>query len=199
LTLAPQLPAAWESLDLKRYRVGNEQISIALRKTGGSYQAILEKLTDTPYEVRFAPAFGAFTRIQSVTVDGRPAPFKLEESSQAIRLAVNVRLQKRLEIEIKYAAGIEIDLPLAEIEIGQRTSGLKFLGVERGRENLALLLEGVNGRSYRFRIQSAARELKIDGAKLLSTAGQWRELEVSFPNSEAGSYGKMRITLALIN
>ncbi len=198
-TIAPQMPAAWEALEVKRYRLGRELFSVSLRKSNGKYQATIEKQTNSPYEIRFAPSFGPFTRILAVTVDGKPSPFKIEETSQDTTVVVNARLSKRLEIEIKYAAGIEIDVPLAAIEIGQRTTGLKFLGVERGNNNLNLVVEGVGGRSYRLKILSAARDVKIVGAKLVSTSGQWRELEISFTESEVGVYGKKRINIALIN
>jgi hypothetical protein len=199
LTIAPQLPAAWDGLDVKRYRVGKELVSVAIRKTSGNYKAVIEKLTDAPYEIRFAPSFGHFTKVQSVTIDGKAVAFKLEESSQDISVVVNAQMNKRLEIEIKYVAGIELDIPLANLEIGQRTTALKFLGIERGKDNLNLMVEGVGGKSYTFRVLSAARDLKINGAKLLSTSGQWRELEVSFKDSEVGVYSKKKISIAILN
>jgi hypothetical protein len=107
-------------------------------------------------------------------------------------------MNKRLEIEIKYAPGLEFDVPLEAIEIGQRTTGLKFLGVERGKDHLTLLVEGVGGRGYKLRVLSAAREVKIDGARLVSTSGQWRELEVAFTDAEAGVYSKKRINIAFV-
>jgi hypothetical protein len=199
ITLAPQLPAAWETLDVKRYRVGNERLSIALRKSTGSYKALIEKSTDTPYEIKFAPAFGHFTRVQAVTVDGKPAPFTIAETSQDLSVVVNARMNRKIEIEIKFLAGIEIDVPVAAIESGERTSGLKVLGIERGKDNSNLVVEGVGGRRYRIRVMSAARDVKISGAKLISTIGQWRELEISFDGLDAGVYSKKVINLSLSN
>jgi glycogen debranching enzyme len=199
LTIAPQLPAVWEALEVKRYRLGNELFSVSLRKANGNYKATIEKQTNEPYEIRFAPSFAPFTKIQAVSVEGKPAPFKMEESSQDDSVVVNARMNRRLEIEIKYAAGLEIEVPLEALEIGQRTTGLKFLGVERGKDHLNFVVEGVGGRSYRLKVLSAAREVKIIGARLVSTSGQWRELEVSFSESEAGVYGKKRIHVALVN
>jgi hypothetical protein len=198
LSIAPQLPVAWDALEVKRYRLGSELFSVSIRRSNGSYQATIEKQTDAPYEIRFAPSFGHFTKIQAVTVEGKPAPFKVEETSQDTSVVVHARINKRLEIEIKYTAGIEIDVPLEAIEIGQRTTGLKFLGVERGTDHLHLLVEGAGGRSYKLRVLSA-HDLKIGGARLVSTSGQWRELEVSFTEAPAGHYGKKRIQIAIVN
>jgi glycogen debranching enzyme len=199
LTVAPQLPASWEALDVKRYRIGNELVSISLRKTGGSLKATIEKSTDAPYEISFAPSFGHFTKVQAVTIDGKPAPFKIEETSQDLRVAVSGRLNRKLEIEIKYLAGIEIDVPIEVVGTGGRTTGLKVLGVERGIDNLNLFVEGVSGRKYKIRVLSAARELKISGAKLIATTGQWRELEVSFADADTIAYSKKMINLGLSN
>ena len=198
LTIAPQVPVVWDALDVKRYRLGGERFSVSIRKSNGAYRATIEKQTNAPYDIRFAPSFGHFTKIQAVTVDGKPSPFMMEETSQDTSVVVNARMNRRLEIEIKYAPGLEIDVPLEAVEIGQRTTGLKFLGVERGRDHLYLLVEGVGGRSYKLRVLSAAREVKIDGARLVSTSGQWRELGVSFTESEAGIYAKKKIQLAFV-
>jgi hypothetical protein len=198
LTIAPQVPVGWDALDVQRYRLGGELFSVSIRKSIGSYRATIEKQTNAPYEIRFAPSFGHFTKIQAVTVNGMSSPFKIEETSQDISIVVNARMNKRLEIEIKYVAGIEIDVPLETIEIGQPTMGLKCLGVERGKDHVKLLVEGMGARSYKLRILSAAQDLRIGGARLVSTSGQWRELEVSFTGSEAGRYGKMKIHIAIV-
>lgn len=199
LTVAPQMPAAWEALDVKRYRVGDESFSVSIRKTNGSFKAVFEKPTPTPFEISFAPSFGHFAKIQTVTIDGKPAQFKITESSQDISVTVSAKMNQRLEIEIKYLAGIEIDLPLAEIEIGQRTSALKVLGVERDKENLNVIVEGIGGRNYQMRVLSSARELKISDAKIISTTAQWRLLEISFADAEPDVYSKKSIKIAMVN
>ncbi len=195
LTVAPQLPAAWDGLDIKRYRVGSETFSISIRKTDGHYKAVLEKPSDTPYELRFAPAFGPFTKVQSVTVDGKPVSFKLEESSQDVVVVVTTQIAKRLEIDIKYASGIEVDVPMDGAELGGRTVGLKFLGLERNPDGLNLFIEGVSGRKYKLKVRSSFRNLKIDGAKLISTSGEWRELEMAFDAAKPEVYVKKTVTV----
>lgn len=195
ITVAPQLPASWDAVDVKRYRAGNELFSISIRKSSGSYKAIIEKQTESPYELRFAPAFGHFTKVLSVTIDGRPVPFKIEESSQDLSAIVNAKLSRRLEIEIKYVTGIEIEVPMEEATVGERTVGLKFLSLQKEGNGLNLQIEGVGGRSYRLKVKSSLRNLTIGGVKLVSTSGEWREVEVSFEDGEPGTYRRKVIRL----
>jgi glycogen debranching enzyme len=195
LTVAPQLPASWEALDIKRYRVGSESVSISIRKTTGSYKAVIDKSGDTPYELRFRPAFGHFTKVQTVTVDGKPVEYKIEETSQDLIVAVTARLMKRVEIEIKYASGIEIDVPIVETTPGQRTTGLKFLGLERNKEGVNILVEGLSGHHYKVKVRSSFRNLRIDGAKLITTTGEWRELEIDFDQVRPNLYVKKTVRL----
>lgn len=197
LTIAPHLPAAWESVDVKRYRVGNQSFLISIRKTAGSIRATIEKSSDEAYDLVFAPALAPFTKVQSATIDGKPVTFKIEESSQDLHLALNVRINRKVEIEIKFSTGIELDLPLQESEIGQRTSALKFLGVEKGSDQLKLAIEGAAGRSYRVRVRSALGDLKIDGAKFVGDSDGWKEIEVSFPDSATEAYIRKTIDIGI--
>lgn len=199
LRVAPQVPAAWDAVDVKRFRVGGESFSISVRRASSTYRVVIEKPTDTPYEVSLAPSFGHFSRIQAVTVDGRSAPFKVEESSQDLSVSLNARMTRRLEIEIKYAPGIELDIPVEEAEIGARTAGLKVLGVERSTGSVNLMVEGAGGRKYKIRVLSAARELKVSGANLGSIKGQWRDIEISFADSPPGEYSRKTISLVMVN
>lgn len=197
LTIEPHLPAAWDSVDVKRYRVGDQSFSISIRKTAGSIKATIEKSSDEAYDLAFAPGLAPFTKVLSATIDGKPTTFKIEESSQDLHVAINARITRKVEIEIRFSTGIEIDLPVQEVEIGQRTSALKFPGVEKGADQLKLAIEGAAGRSYRMRVRSALGELKVDGAKLVGDSGGWKEIEVSFPDSATEAYIKKTIQIAI--
>lgn len=197
LTIEPHLPAAWDSVDVKRYRVGDQSFSISLHKTGGRIRATIEKNSDEAYDLVFAPALAPFSKVLSATIDGKPATFKIEESSQDLHVAINARINRKVEIEIRFSSGIEIDLPVQEVEIGQRTSALKFLGVEKGADQLKLAIEGAAGRSYRMRVRSGLGELKVDGAKLVGDSGGWKEIAVSFPDSATEAYIKKTIDIGI--
>lgn len=198
ITVAPHLPGAWDSVDVKRFRVGTQSFSISLRRTTGSMKATVEKSGQEAYQLVFSPALAPFSRVSSATIDGKPAAFAIEESSQDMHVVVNTRIYKKAEIEIRFAAGIEIDVPVPENEIGQRTSALKFLGSEKGADQLKLEIEGVAGRSYGLRVRSGLGNLIVgDGAKLVGESGGWKEIEVSFPDSAAGSYVRKTIAIGI--
>jgi glycogen debranching enzyme len=197
LTLAPHLPAAWDSVDVRRYRVGEQNFSISIRKTAASIKATIEGNSDEAYELSFAPALSPFSKVQSVRIDGKPGAFTIEESSQDLHVAINARFNGKVEIEIRFLAGIEIDLPVQEIEIGQRTAALKFLGIEKGSDQLKLAVEGAAGRSYRMRVRSGRGELRVDGAKNVGDLGGWKEIEMTFPDSATEAYLRKTIQIAI--
>lgn len=194
LTLAPHLPAAWDSVDVRRYRVGDQLFSISVSKTTASLKAIVEKNSDEPYDLVISPGLAPFTRIQSATIDGRPARFTIEESSQDLHVALNARMTRKLEIEIKFSLGIEIEVPVEEIAAGDRTSGLKILGVERGNDRLKLTVEGAAGRTYRVGVRSTLADLMVDGTKLDAGPAGWRSFMVSFPAATIERYIRKSIT-----
>jgi hypothetical protein len=196
LVLAPHLPPNWDEVEVKRYRVGNRSLSITLRRDEHRMRATIEGNEGAPLELTFRPALAPFTRIQSVTVDGKPSPFKVQESSQDLHLDVTARLARRLEIEVKFLAGIEIDVPPPETATGERTSGLKVLGVEQGANQLNLVVEGMTGRSYKFGVRSAW-DLKVNGAALLGSSARWKQYVVSFEGNGTGSYVRKTVQIAL--
>ncbi|HSE37589.1 MAG TPA: hypothetical protein VLG74_09825 [Blastocatellia bacterium] len=198
LTVAPHLPAAWDSVDVKRFRVGNQNFSLFVRRTAGGIKLTVEKSGEEDYQLIFAPALAPFSKVSSATIDGKPATLRIEESSQDSHPVVNARLNKKAEIEIRFATGIEIDVPMPETQIGQRTSALKFLGIEKGADHLKLGIEGAAGRNYRLRVRSALGNLTVDeGAKLMGESGGWNEIEVSFPDSAAELYVRKTIAIGI--
>ena len=196
LTVAPHLPAAWESVDVKRYRVGNQSFAISIRKTASSLKATIEKNNDEPYDLVVCPGLAPFTRIQSATIDGKPASFTVEESSQDLHARLPARMTRKLEIEIRFSLGIEIDVAVGEIAVGERTSGLKFLGVDRGSDQLKVTVEGAIGHSYRIGVRSSLADLKIDGTKLDMRSDAWKEVAVSFPSATNDGYEKKTFTIS---
>jgi glycogen debranching enzyme len=196
LTIAPHIPGGWDSVDVNRYRIGNQRFSISIRKTAGSIKALIEKSSDEPYDLIFDPALAPFTRVQAATIDGKPASFTVQESSQDLHARITARITRKLEIEIRFAVGIEIDVPVAEIAAGERTTGLKFLGVERGNDQLKVTVEGIAGRSYRIGLRSSLSDLKMDGTTLRAGSGSWTEAVVSFPEATTEGYARKTITIS---
>ena len=135
--------------------------------------------------------------MKAVLVNGKAAEFKIDETSQDVIVTVIQPMKKKIEIEIKYAAGIEIEVPIRETELGQRTTALKFLGVERNQSILNLLVEGLSGQHYKIKVRSSFPNLKISGAKLVSTSGEWRELEIAIEDIQPNLYVKKTVTLSV--
>ena len=195
LTLAPHLPEAWDSVDVKRYRVGEETFSLALSKSAESFKAIIDGSNETSYELIFSPGLPPLSTIRSVAVNGRPAQFKAETSGQDIHATLKTALSKRTEIEIKFSAGVEVDVPVPDVKTGARTEGMKVLGLEQISDGVKLTVEGLVGRKYRLRARSGSLALKAEGARAISSTGPWKEFEIDFEGLAPGTYVKKTIQL----
>ena len=196
LAVAPHLPVAWDAVDVKRYRVGNQTFSISIRRTATSFKVKIEKNTDEPYDLVVAPALAPLSTILSAAIDGKPAAFTVEESSQDLHVRITARVTRKVEIDIGFSLGIEIDVPVGKIAPGERTSGLKFLGVERGNDQLKVTAEGVSGHSYRVGVRSSLADLRVDGMKLDVEPDAWKELLISFPGEIGGGYVRKTFTFS---
>jgi hypothetical protein len=187
LRLAPQIPAAWERLRVKNYRVGSSRLTIEIRKTGiSNLRFEMTKEDDDPLKLQLKPALPAFARITKLIVDGKSVKLTPAVVSAGNILNYEPVLRRRSTIEIVYKGGIEIDVPQAEVLPGARSASIKVLDVSTPAPNrLALRLEGLAGRSYTVRARGGHILQEVIGGTLKGEERGWKLIEIAFPASTA--------------
>lgn len=168
VTLAPQLPAAWERLRVKNLRVGAHRLLLDVRRDGASgLKFELEKDAGEP-----------------LTVELRPVPPPLARAESWVR---EIRLERRATASFDFVGGVEIDVPTDPPRVGDRAGALKILDVTTpGERQLVLQVEGVAGRNYALRLRGAMRIVKVDGATAKGEADGRPVFEVAFPADSRG-------------
>lgn len=200
LRIAPQLPAAWESLRVKNYRIGSSKLSFTIKRTPPSNLRMeIEKQDDEPMKLTLAPALPALAKITRVTADGKSVKFAPAFYGANTACQLETLLKRRTVIEINYREGIEFDAPVSQPEIGDRTSSLKVLDVTTPAPNrLSVKLEGIAGRGYQLRVRGGMNILSVQGGLLKGEENGWRLLEVAIPTSGANqSYQDHHLELIL--
>jgi glycogen debranching enzyme len=187
LRLAPQLPAAWDSLRITNYRIGPSKLAFTFTRVGvAAWRYELSKEDDAPLKIQFAPALPALARAGKVLVDGRAVklnPCLMRGADTTCNL--ELQLRRRVTVDIALKSGIEIDAPQAAPEPGARTSALKVLEVTTpGPNRLGIRVEGLAGGSYvlRARGPSAVQDV-LRGAVKGEDAG-WKLIEVVIPPAD---------------
>jgi glycogen debranching enzyme len=166
--LAPQLPADWNRVSLRRVRAGGNLFDFSLTRGDGEMRALLTfpKEQDAgegrPSRIELAPAFPLDARVKSVEVGGKPVEFRLErmgDTQSAVfeadpRRAATLDGVTTLRVVVKYEEGTDVYVRRQAPRPGDTNTGLRVLRSRVEGDWLRLLLEGVPGRNYRLEIKS---------------------------------------------
>jgi hypothetical protein len=200
LRFAPQLPATWESLRIRNYRLGTGRLSFDLRRAQVSNLRIeITKEDDEPLKLQLSPSLPALAKVARVTIDGNQAKFTSNFRGVDTVCNLETTLRRRTVIEISFKGGIEIDAPHTPVQPGDRTQSLKVIEVTTPANNrLAARLEGLAGQTYTLRVRSGLTIQTIQGGSLRGEEGGWKLIDVFFPASaSAGAYQSGAVELVL--
>ncbi len=185
LRIAPQLPAAWDSLKVKNYRIGSSRVTISTQRTqSSSVRFEIEKPDDTELKLQMAPALPALAKVTRVTVDGKSAKFTQAFFGANSACQFDALLKRRTVVEITIKDGIEFDVPTPATQLGERTKSLKVLEVTTPTSTrMNLKLEGLAGHSYLLRFREGMTIQTVQGGTLKGDDNGWKLVQISFPSS----------------
>ena len=127
-------------------RAGRDAITV-LRRSGGEASPAL-RLT-------MAPSYPFDARVRAVRVDGRSARFDLKSLGDRQRAEVVVEAAgPRTEVVVEYDPGTDAYVRAELPSPGARSEGLRILRSKAEPGALRLVLEGLGGRTYAFRVRS---------------------------------------------
>lgn len=184
LRLAPQLPAAWDSLRVLNYRFGASKLTFDIKRSPNSFRLEIAKGDDEMLKLQLSPALPALARITRVLVDGKPAKFTSNFSGAGTICNLETMLRRHSVIEISFRGGIEIDAPFVAAQSGDRTRALKVIEISTpASSRLVVRLEGLQGRAYAIRARGELIIESVQGGVLRGEENGWKLIEVSFPPS----------------
>jgi glycogen debranching enzyme len=172
ITLAPTLPADWNSLTIRNLRAGDASLDATLHRSADEMQLEIKRSGTGECFLEFQPALSLRAEVLSVELNGRPLPFRLEknETDQHLitRLAVSggstiLRIRLRNDFGISYTSSLP--------PLGQTSQGLRILSESwsTSRDSLTLELEGIAGSSYNLSYFRGDELSSIEGGSLAKT------------------------------
>jgi glycogen debranching enzyme len=182
ITLAPALPADWDSLVANNIRVGNQYIDFQYQRTTDTkrnYRFSLHHGNDV--SIDFMPGFPAGTRIKSVRLDGQEIPHTVFTTSQGIVPYVRIKLGSAIHLEIETEGGIAVLPVVADPKPGDQAAGLRIISTHFTGSRFIAEIEGPCGTTGSFRIWSAAGNITTpSGTRLIGRNGNVSEYETDF-------------------
>jgi glycogen debranching enzyme len=165
---APQLPADWDRVQLRRVRAGLYVFDLLLERVGGelrlrvSFADGFDLSRRPPLKFEFVPGLPLDARVKAVEVGGRPVAFKMERvgDTQSAFFETDSRRATTLDgtlflsAVVKYEEGTDVYFKREAPRPGDTNTGLRVLRSRVDGNWLWLLLEGLPGRDYRLEIRS---------------------------------------------
>ncbi|HEX8264997.1 MAG TPA: GH116 family glycosyl hydrolase [Pyrinomonadaceae bacterium] len=150
LRFAPQLPANWDTAEIKRVRAGTASYDFSLARPRGKLNLEITRNGNFTFEKLFvAPAFPLDAKIKTVTVNGKPVNFNVQKIGDIQRAEIVLgNFENNLKIVYEYDEGMEVWIEFPPLAPGQTNQGLKIIRATASDANLHLILEGLAGRTY---------------------------------------------------
>ena len=189
-TLAPHLPAEWDSLAVLNLAVGASKLRVAVAKEPGVYRLRVgrEGGGGGPLALRVAPALPLGAAVEAVTVNGTGIPFTVEESPHDVHAITEVALQAEAVVEIRHRGGLEVVTPAERLAVGDPSGSLRVLDLRREGAEYVIAVEGLAGRAYTLDLRpgrEAAVGAVSNADRVAGPEGLVR-LRVAFPAGVAG-------------
>jgi len=165
VTLAPHLPAGWDSVVIRRLPAGYGRYTVRLSRNDSSFAADVALTGKAGVDsIVFAPALPLGATIQQVTANGQPVSCASQATGGDVHLGCRLKLGAHLAVEVRHTPGWEVLLPVANPEPGARSSALKLLTQRLAGDTLVLDVEGLAGRTYALIVKTplGRRDVLID-------------------------------------
>ncbi len=189
LALAPHVPASWKQFAIRNVWVGTTRCDLRYVRTADEISLTAEARGD-PLTLQFAPSVSLRARVDSVTVNGQPARFRVEANSQDQHLEIELRNLTRATVRVHLQHDFDIEAPVSVPAPGQKSRGVRVVAESwtEKRDQLTLGMYGLNGATYDFPVRGAGEISSVEGAKLVENGSGVKLLRVSFPDATGDAY-----------
>jgi glycogen debranching enzyme len=207
VTIAPRIPADWDSLRVDQIAVGEDRLSLVFRRRRGAITAEVWRTAGDagrPVEVTFAPALplGA-TNVQSMV----PGAGSVQQLPGAVVQASTARLRERLRLGTSWDGGVEVVSVSEPPRIGARSRALRIISerIVGGRHVLVIQGRARHGYQLRLRAPTAIERITVEPAAASVsplTLGEadpkgWQTLQFTMPAEGEDDDGYVTVSLVI--
>jgi glycogen debranching enzyme len=197
VTLAPHLPADWDSLKVENIRVGDQLFDFKLLRTEKKYiyQFVPKKITQL--EIEFLPSCPAGTIFENVLLNGEQGSVASFKTSQYTSLLMEFKFSSLITIEIDYTKGISVLPLIQDPKPGYPAAGLRILSTNFSGNQYTIDLESPAGSSDTISVYLNGQQIdKIENGMFLSQTGNIVSIGCNFEKDRA-KYVKKSVVVSL--
>ena len=187
--IAPQLPANWDSLEVKNIRVGEHKLNLEMHRSEELVTWSLDHSGPSSIRILFDPQFEPGTKVLSVMSTGN-----FEDVRLSSLVPVEFYLDDHAGLNYKVVGGMRIISPIGHPQPGDNSTGLHLISEEYEDQTYAVRLQGLAGTTYPVELfVRDAAEMEVEGGKITGKNGSVYTIEITFAGAE-GNYTDQTIT-----
>lgn len=188
LTIAPRLPAGWDSLRVRNVRWHGVTADIRVTKDGrGLSVEVTPRGGTLPIELRAALPPGAAL----LTRDARWRPVPGSDPRRGLHLVQVADVATPATFRLRHTPGVEVRPLHAPLRLGDVSSRLRIIDARMEGGTYRLRLEGRRGQTYRLELLTDLPVRGIEGATNVSGSGSPVVLEVTIPGGTSSVPGRV--------
>ena len=200
ITLAPSLPADWRSFGVENVQAGNTKADFHFTRSAEEIVLEVRRTGSGDCEILFQPELSLRAEVQSVELNGRPLPFKLEANSSDQHLVTRFKAYGGPStVRVKMLDDFSVSYTSSLPELARSSAGLRILSEawSTGHDALTVEVEGSGGGAYQLAVFNGAQISGVDGGKLTKDSDGAETLAVTLPGSDSGATGRATLTIHL--
>lgn len=185
---SPQLPADWEAMKIRNYRVGNDYFTFEFTDSGFRRTWKITSENKSPYTLKFAQRISSGTKVTSVSA--RTGAAEKSGSVENAEARLETVLGKETIVEMEYDGGVELLAPDVRTKTGDVNKGLKIVSTDWTNNRLRVLIEGVSGEEYFLGIRNAKKVRSVTGGTFSGN-----EIHIQIPAGPVGEFQRRVIVV----
>jgi glycogen debranching enzyme len=165
LEFAPHLPAVWDKVILRRVRIGDSRIDIELTQAVGE-MALRITNEGAPVKLAFDPELPLGARVLTAHLGEREVPATLAQHAQDTHAHVGLDLPRGESVlRLAYSGGVAIIAPTPGPVLGERSRGMKIVGVSLKDRTYTLAIDRLAAAPTTFELRTPWKIAAVQGAQ----------------------------------
>ncbi|HKI79070.1 MAG TPA: GH116 family glycosyl hydrolase, partial [Ignavibacteriaceae bacterium] len=182
LTISPQLPADWNSINVENIKIGKSVISFNMKRENGKTIYTFSKTGYRKVNIEFNPSFPQGTKFKDVTLNGKNISFSATSNRRSESLNIKFSLEEKTRLEISCAGGISV-LPSIDNPVpGNKSEAFRILSSALNGKIYTVNVEGKPKKSEILKIYSPDDEItEVEGGEILKSENGIYTIKIFFP------------------
>lgn len=179
--LAPQFPAAWDTVAVRNLQVGDTHLRLNMSRTDTTTRYRVVRQEGPPVTVEFAPGLPAGTSVQTIRVDGESRT-RPDSTSQGL-LASPLRFEpnQQTDIVLDHTGGVAALAKQPSPSPGDRSQGYRVISTTVEGATARITVEGRAGTTEPFRVRVFDQAVSsVEGGTLQSVFDGIARIDIPF-------------------